>query len=131
MTHLHLPEAVATVLETVGRATQTDVPKVKDLLEMEGWSGIGVGHVHLAEGETVEHGAPVVAHVVQCRPFPVATAVSEIRKKSALTHLKPMRKRHFCHSMSWPVTLKLTPSGCVTCSGLRSVRTVTPLSDGS
>jgi hypothetical protein len=26
----------------------------------------------------------------------------------------------FCHSNSWPFTLKLTPSGWTTCSGLRS-----------
>lgn len=68
--------------------------------------------MHLAERHPVEYGSSVESNVVESGTFSVATRSAKILVSR--TYLKPKRKRHFCHSINLPVTLKLTPSGCET-----------------
>lgn len=80
-----------------------------------------VGHNHLRQGQTIEDGPNdtiiVVSHcgedyalsmMESCRTVPMQYQLHVIRSERG--H-KPMCIFHFCHSSSFPLTLKLTPSG--------------------
>ncbi|KAI6945481.1 hypothetical protein KC341_g85 [Hortaea werneckii] len=69
------------------------------------------------------HARMVCQAVSMLPPDPAVLLPENITKIHGLfAVLKPTLKRHFCHETQFPsVTLKLGPSGCVTCRGFKSV----------
>ena len=70
-------EAVAAKFEIVGHDAGTGVTEIEGGFAVEGGAGIGVGDVHVGEGEAVEEGAVVVSDVVEDHAFALVEAVAE------------------------------------------------------
>jgi len=93
--------------------------------------GCAVRHDHLRERETVKQWAQEAIVVVRDRRErnPLTMIKSYVSpqilagcRSSGSAERPPMCIFHFCHSSTWPSTLKLTPSGCTICKGLGAAR---------
>ena len=70
-------QAVAAEFEVVGHDAGAGVAEVEGGFAVEGGAGVGVGDVHVGEGEAVEEGAVVVADVIEDHAFTLVEAVAE------------------------------------------------------